>query len=75
MFRTIRISILLVILAYVSIGSWVTRARSTAWEEPLDVVIYPINADRSDRAALVEENLDIVLVGEKTAREINWLRN
>ncbi|MSQ59071.1 MAG: hypothetical protein EXR36_05360 [Betaproteobacteria bacterium] len=58
MFRTIRISILLVILAYVSIGSWVTRARSTAWEEPLDVVIYPINADRSDRAAAYIRSLN-----------------
>jgi hypothetical protein len=51
MFRTIRITILLAILAYVSIGSWVTRAQSTAWEQPLQVVVYPINADRSVRSA------------------------
>lgn len=51
MFRAIRITILLGILAYVSIGSWVTRARTTAWEVPLHVAIYPINADGSVRAA------------------------
>lgn len=51
MFRAIRITILLGILAYVSIGSWVTRARTTSWEAPLQVVVYPVNADRSARAA------------------------
>ena len=50
-FRTIRISILLIILAYVAVGSWVTRAQSTAWEQPLQVVIYPINADHSVRTS------------------------
>ncbi len=58
MFRTIRISILLLILAYVAIGSWVTRAQSTAWEHPLQVVIYPINADRSERTAAYVRTLD-----------------
>ncbi len=58
MFRTIRISILLVILAYVAIGSWVTRAQSTAWEDPLDVVIYPINADGSARSTEFIRTLD-----------------
>lgn len=51
MFRTIRIAILLAILAYVSVGSWLTRARTTSWEKPLHVAIYPINADRSVRSA------------------------
>ncbi len=51
MFRTIRITVLLLILAYVAIGSWVTRAQTTAWEKPLQMVVYPINADGSVRSA------------------------
>ncbi len=58
MFRTIRIAVLLCILAYVSIGTWMTRARTTAWEAPLHVAIYPINADQSLRAATYIRSLN-----------------
>ena len=33
----------------VAIGSWLTSKRSTDWEQPLWVAIYPINADNSQR--------------------------
>ncbi len=47
-FKAIRVSILLFILAFVAIGTWLTQARSTDWNNSLWVKIYPINADGSD---------------------------
>lgn len=46
LFKLIRISILLVICAVVGVDSWITRLRTTDWDEPLRVVIYPINGDK-----------------------------
>jgi len=43
--------VLLWVLAMVAIGSYMTRARSTSWAEPLWVTIYPINGDGSATAA------------------------
>ncbi len=48
MFRTLRILILLTILVLVGAGTWLTRLRTTSWELPLRVAIFPINADASD---------------------------
>lgn len=45
--RSLRQLILLTLLAVVAIGSYMTRARSTSWEEPLWVAVYPIVADDS----------------------------
>lgn len=47
MFRRFRIAILLYILILVGGGAWLTRTDSTDWEEPLWVLVYPINADHS----------------------------
>lgn len=47
LFRFFRIFILLLILISVALGSWLTTKRSTDWERPLWVAIYPINADNS----------------------------
>jgi hypothetical protein len=44
-FRRLRQLILLTLLAVIAIGSYMTRARSTSWEEPLWVTVYPIAAD------------------------------
>jgi hypothetical protein len=46
-FRTVRIAILLGILGMVATGAWLDRARTTDWDVPLWVAIYPINADGS----------------------------
>lgn len=46
-FRTIRITILLLILFFVAMNTWLTQLRSTDWDESLWVVVYPINADNS----------------------------
>jgi len=45
MWRTIRIVILLFILATVAQGAWIARARTANWNETLRVAIYPINGD------------------------------
>lgn len=45
MFKTIRIAILLFILVVVGATTVLTKWRSTSWKRPLQVVIYPLNAD------------------------------
>ncbi|MGR9100601.1 MAG: hypothetical protein ACU826_08540 [Gammaproteobacteria bacterium] len=47
LFKSIRIVILLLIFAFVAFYSKSQRLQSRAWTEPLEVVIYPINGDRS----------------------------
>lgn len=44
-FKSIRITLLLLILAYVGLDSLLSNARATNWKHPLRIVIYPINAD------------------------------
>lgn len=46
-FRTLRIFFLLVLLFFVGMSSWLTRLRTTDWDNPLWVVVYPINGDNS----------------------------
>jgi hypothetical protein len=48
MFKAIRITILLLILFFVAVSTWLTAARSTDWNNSLWVKIYPINGDGSD---------------------------
>ena len=48
LFKIIRIFILSMILIGVALGSWLTSKRSTDWEQPLWIAIYPINADNSN---------------------------
>lgn len=47
MFKTLRVGILLFILVNVALGAWLAKRRSTSWQQPLRVVVYPINADAS----------------------------
>ena len=47
LFKLVRIFILLMVLIGVALGSWLTSKRSTDWQQPLWVAIYPINADNS----------------------------
>jgi len=47
MFKKIRISILLFILFMVGANAYLTHERTTDWDQPLSIVIYPINADDS----------------------------
>jgi hypothetical protein len=50
MWKNIRVSILLLILAYVALDQWREHALLD-WQRPLQVVLYPINADQSPRVA------------------------
>jgi hypothetical protein len=50
-FRLVRTTILILILINVAVGTWLTRVRSTSWEHPLRVMMFPINADGSSATA------------------------
>lgn len=50
-FRNYRILILLLILLLVAWDAWMDRREITAWDHPLRVVVYPINADGSTMSA------------------------
>jgi len=63
MFKAIRIAILLFILFFVAVGTWLTQARSTDWNNSLWVKVYPINADGSD---VVDRYIDGLEVGDFT---------
>lgn len=47
MFKTLRITFLLFVLAAVAAASWRARTNSVAWKYTLIVNVYPINADGS----------------------------
>lgn len=47
MLKKLRIAILLLILVNVGIGAWLARVRTTSWERPLRVAVFPIAADAS----------------------------
>ena len=51
MWRTLRIAILLVVLAIVAGGAWLDRQRTTSWEHTVWVGAFPVNADGSAAAA------------------------
>jgi hypothetical protein len=60
-FGTLRIALLLAVLAFVALGAWLDSSRSTDWDAPLRVTIYPIAAgqDAATRryvAALARED-------------------
>ena len=58
MFRRLRIMLLLYVLAFVAIGSWLSRMRATDWDAPLWVDVYPINGDGSAAAQRYIDRLD-----------------
>lgn len=49
--RQLRILFLLLILFAVAANTWLTRLRTTDWDRPLVVAIYPLDADGSDATA------------------------
>lgn len=58
-FKTLRITLLLLILAYVGADRLLSDARVTQWKSPLRVVIYPINGDASPEVATYIKTLDV----------------
>jgi hypothetical protein len=59
MFKAIRISILLFVLFFVAVSTFLTQARSTDWDNSLWIKIYPINADGSAASSRYIETLDL----------------
>lgn len=57
LFRSLRQLILLTILLGVATGSYLTHTRSTSWEEPLWIRLYPINADGRTATSQYIDNL------------------
>ena len=51
MFKQVRITILLYILLVVALATWLTKMRSTDWDDSLWLGVYPINGDMSERSA------------------------
>lgn len=48
--KKIRVGILLLILGLVALDTWLTRVRTTDWDSPLRLTLYPIAADGSETA-------------------------
>jgi hypothetical protein len=59
MFKAIRIAILLLILFFVAVSTWLTQARSTDWNNSLWVKIYPINGDGSEASTRYIKTLSL----------------
>lgn len=51
MFRKLRIIVLLLILLFVALNTWLERVYTTDWNGALQVALYPVNADDSAAAA------------------------
>lgn len=58
-FKNIRLTLLLLILAYVGFDTLLSNARATDWKHPLRVVIYPINGDGSEASNNLIAKLNI----------------
>ena len=72
MFKAVRISILLFILFFVAVNTWLTQARSTDWNNSLWIKIYPINGDDSSESAKYIKQLkvsDFAAIEEFIAKE------
>lgn len=57
-FKKLRILFLLFVLVIVAGDYWLTKLRTTDWDSPLRIVVYPINADGSDVSANYIADLD-----------------
>lgn len=49
-FKDLRVLILLLILLFVALDNFVMKVKTSDWDQPLRVVIYPINGDESSVA-------------------------
>jgi len=56
--KTIRIALLLIVLAAVALHAWLDRLSTQSWQEPLWVGIFPLNGDGSREAASYVAGLD-----------------
>jgi len=56
-FKDLRVLILLLILLFVALDRYFMKANTSDWEEPLRVVVYPINGDDSAASAAYMKTL------------------
>jgi hypothetical protein len=56
--RKVRIALLLFVLLAVAGQQWIDREKSTSWDRPLWIGIYPMNGDGSEVAERYVRNLD-----------------
>ena len=71
--RLLRIMLLLYVLLFVAVGAWLGRARTTDWDDPLYVGVYPINGDGSTVSEQYIAGLDarsFAAVGQFFEREM-----
>jgi hypothetical protein len=71
-FGTLRLALLLAVLAFVALGAWLERARSRDWDAPLRVTVYPLAATDDGDVAAYASSLqveDFADVGEFLASE------
>jgi hypothetical protein len=59
MWKSIRIALLLLVLAAVSIHTWLDRVATQSWREPLWVGIFPLNGDGSPQAQQYIQGLTV----------------
>jgi hypothetical protein len=57
-FGTVRLAILVAVLAFVALGAWLDRRRSTDWDDALRVTIYPVAAGADPATTSYVERLD-----------------
>jgi hypothetical protein len=72
-FKAVRISVLLFILFFVAVSTWLSQTRSTDWNNSLWVKLYPINADGSAASDDFIQRLDLddfTAIEEFIAREV-----
>ena len=58
LFRKFRIAVLLYVLLFVAVASWISRSAATDWEDTLYVNIYPIRGEHSPLVAEYLETLE-----------------
>jgi len=57
-FKTVRVTLLLLILVLVAMTTWLDHYRATRWRQPLIIAIYPIAADSSPSTRRYIDSLD-----------------
>ncbi len=51
LWRLLRVSLLLYLLLFVAVGTWLAGSRSTDWNNTLYMAVYPVNGDDSERSS------------------------
>jgi hypothetical protein len=59
LWRALRIAVLAYLLVMVAVTAWLTKARSTDWDDTLYMAIYPVNGDHSETSRDYVAALDV----------------